>query len=82
MQAFSEGNGNEHRNSYHGFANGIAQLIHSPTEFTNNAMIINTNKRLTNDNSPGPIGGPLCVTLDPVPFIWKFPFETTQQPLK
>ena len=58
VQAFSEGNGNEHRNSYRAFAAGVAQLIHSPTHFTNNAMIINTNKLLTNDTSPGPIGGP------------------------
>eukprot|EP00041_Stephanoeca_diplocostata_P025952 m.691955 g.691955 ORF g.691955 m.691955 type:complete len:857 (+) comp22858_c0_seq1:64-2634(+) len=54
-QAFSEGNGNEHRVSYKGYANGVAQLIHSPTTWTNNAMIINTNKRLTNDTSPGPM---------------------------
>ena len=57
-QAFSEGNGNEHRNSYKGYAQGFAQLVHSPTVWSNNAMIINTNKRLTNDKTPGPIGGP------------------------
>lgn len=54
-QAFSEGNGNEHRASYKGYANGVAQLIHSPTTWSNNAMIINTNKNLTNDTSAGPI---------------------------
>lgn len=40
------------------YAKGFAQLIHSPTTWTNNPMIINTNKRITNDTSPGPIGGP------------------------
>ena len=53
-----EGNGNEHRVSFHGYAKGFAQLIHSPTTWTNNPMIINTNKKLTNDTSPGAIGGP------------------------
>ena len=57
-QAFSEGNGNEHRVSYKGYGRDYAQLIQSPTTWSNNAMIINTNKRLTNDTSPGPIGGP------------------------
>lgn len=33
VQAFSEGNGNEHRASYKAFAKGIAQLIRSPTMF-------------------------------------------------
>ena len=55
VQAFSEGNGNEHRLSFHGFAKGFAQLIHSPTTWANNPMIINTNKRITNDTSPGPM---------------------------
>ena len=57
-QAFSEGNGNEHRRSYKGYAKGFAQLIHSPVSFTNNAMMINTNKRLVPksvDPSPGVI---------------------------
>ena len=58
VQSFSEGNGNEHRVSFHGYAKGFAQLIHSPTTWTNNPMIINTNKKLTDDTSPGPIGGP------------------------
>jgi hypothetical protein len=58
VQSFSEGNGNEHRVSFHGYAKGYAQLIHSPTSWTNNPMIINTNKKLTSDVSPGPIGGP------------------------
>lgn len=59
VQAFSEGNGNEHRVSYKGYAAGYAQLIHSPTTWVNNPMIINTAKSLTDDTSPGPIGGPM-----------------------
>ena len=59
VSSFSEGNGNEHRNSFKGYAKGFAQLIESPTEFSNSAMIINTNKELTHDTSPGPIGGPV-----------------------
>lgn len=47
------------RGSYRAFAKGVGQLIHSPTTWANIAMIINTNKRLTNDTSPGPVGGPL-----------------------
>ena len=57
-QAFSEGNGNEHRRSYHGYAVGFAQLIHSPTVFRNSPMMNNTNKRLVPrsvDPSPGHI---------------------------
>jgi hypothetical protein len=52
-QAFSEGNGNEHRQSFKGYPNKYAQLIHSPSAFSNSPMIINTNKRLTDDKSPG-----------------------------
>ena len=59
IQSFSEGNGNEHRNSFKGYAKGFAQIIESPTEWSNSAMIINTNKELTGDKSPGPIGGPV-----------------------
>ena len=58
VQAFSEGNGNEHRVSLHAYPKGFAQLIHSPTVWNANAMIINTNKAITDDTSPGPIGGP------------------------
>ena len=58
VQAFSEGNGNEHRVSFKGYATGFAQLIQSPTTWTAIPMIINTNKELTDDTSPGPIGGP------------------------
>ena len=58
VQAFSEGNGNEHRVSFKGYAKGFSQLIYSPESFLCQPMIINTNKRLTNDTSPGPIGGP------------------------
>ena len=58
VQAFSEGNGNEHRGSYKGYAKGFAQLIKSPKTWANNPMIINTNKRLVpHDMSPGHISG-------------------------
>ena len=55
VQAFSEGNGNEHRRSFKGYPQGYAQLILSPQTWANNPMIIDTNKRLTGDKSPGPI---------------------------
>lgn len=41
-QFFSEGNGNEHRLSFHGYARGYAQLIESPTLFAPGIMFINT----------------------------------------
>jgi len=41
-QFFSEGNGNEHRLSFHGYARGFAQLIHSPVAFAPGIMFINT----------------------------------------
>ena len=50
-----EGNGNEHRGSYKGYASGYAQLIQSPKTWNNHPMIITTNKRLTGDTSPGHI---------------------------
>ena len=53
FQAFSEGNGNEHRVSFKGFAKGYAQLVHSPVAFVNSPMIINMNKRLTGESTPG-----------------------------
>ena len=54
IQAYSEGNGNEHRRSFHGYAAGVAQLIASPTFFQNSAMIINGNKNLAPDaGAPG-----------------------------
>ena len=55
VQAFSEGNGNEHRGAYKGYPKNFAQLIFSPQTWSNNPMIINTNKRLTGDTSPGHI---------------------------
>ena len=58
VQAFSEGNGNEHRGSFKGYARGHAQLIYAPTTWANNPMIINTNKKLTHTDpkdDPGPI---------------------------
>mmetsp|Transcript_62448 Transcript_62448/g.140797 ORF Transcript_62448/g.140797 Transcript_62448/m.140797 type:complete len:580 (-) Transcript_62448:130-1869(-) len=39
---FSEGNGNEHRLSFHGYARGFAQLIKSPVAFAPGIMFINT----------------------------------------
>lgn len=59
VQVFSEGNGNEHGGSYKGFATGFAQLIESPVVLMEGPMIINTNKRLTNDSSPGHINNQL-----------------------
>jgi hypothetical protein len=41
-QFFSEGNGNEHRLSFHGYARGYAQLIKSPVAFSPGVMFINT----------------------------------------
>eukprot|EP01062_Namystynia_karyoxenos_P058476 TRINITY_DN4_c0_g1_i1.p1 TRINITY_DN4_c0_g1~~TRINITY_DN4_c0_g1_i1.p1 ORF type:complete len:752 (+),score=166.73 TRINITY_DN4_c0_g1_i1:99-2258(+) len=38
---FSEGNGNEARQSYHGYPKGYAQLIDSPTHLLPNPMMIN-----------------------------------------
>jgi len=59
VQVFSEGNGNEHQGSYKGYARGFAQLIESPVTFMEGPMLINTNKRLTNDTSPGHINNQL-----------------------
>lgn len=59
VQVFSEGNGNEHRGSFKGAPKGLAQLIDSPVAFLSGPMVINTNKRLTNDTSPGPINNRL-----------------------
>jgi hypothetical protein len=58
VQGFSEGNGNEHRASFKGYARGFAQLIYAPTTWANNPMVINTNKNLTPTDpeiDPGPI---------------------------
>ena len=41
-QVFSEGNGNEHRGSFHGTPRGYAQLIHSPQVAELYHMSINT----------------------------------------
>merc|ERR1719460_1113633 len=59
VQSFSEGNGNEHQGSFKGFAKGFAQLIESPVALFEGPMIINTNKRLTDDSSPGHINNKL-----------------------
>ena len=53
VQVFSEGNGNEHRRSFRGYPLGYAQLIQSPAVWANMPMIIDINKRLTDDTSPG-----------------------------
>jgi hypothetical protein len=54
IQAYSEGNGNEHRRSFHGYAAGVAQLLASPAFFQNSPMIINGNKNLAPDaGAPG-----------------------------
>ena len=45
--------GDQARGSYKGYASGFAQLLASPTHLISVPMIINTNKRLTNDTSPG-----------------------------
>jgi hypothetical protein len=55
QQVFSEGNGNEHRRSFKGYAEGFAQLIESPATWANSPMIININKRLTGETTPGPV---------------------------
>ena len=55
MIMFSEGNGNEHRRTLRAVARGFAYLLYSPVLWDNVPMIINTNKRLTHDTSPGPI---------------------------
>jgi hypothetical protein len=45
VQEFSEGNGGEYRKSFHGYDDGIGQLLHSPTSFTPMAMFIDTRNR-------------------------------------
>lgn len=44
-QMFSEGNGGESRKSYHGYPDGFAQLIDSPTEWHLTPMQIDTRNR-------------------------------------
>ena len=44
-QFFSEGNGGEFRKSYHGYPEGFAQLIESPTTFHIQPMQIDTKNR-------------------------------------
>mmetsp|Transcript_23640 Transcript_23640/g.65574 ORF Transcript_23640/g.65574 Transcript_23640/m.65574 type:complete len:396 (+) Transcript_23640:297-1484(+) len=41
-QWFSEGNGNEHRLSFHGYPQGFAQVIYSPDRMVNFFHLINT----------------------------------------
>eukprot|EP00931_Biecheleriopsis_adriatica_P117231 TRINITY_DN9276_c0_g1_i1.p1 TRINITY_DN9276_c0_g1~~TRINITY_DN9276_c0_g1_i1.p1 ORF type:complete len:531 (-),score=73.17 TRINITY_DN9276_c0_g1_i1:23-1615(-) len=54
-QAFNEHNGNEHRQSYHGFPTGFVQPIHKPDRFIFTPMQINTR----NPDGSGLPGGPL-----------------------
>merc|ERR1719486_1889814 len=44
-QMFSEGNGGESRKSFHGYPNGYAQLIESPTAWHITPMQIDTRNR-------------------------------------
>ncbi len=44
-QFFSEGNGGEFRKSFHGYPNGFAQLLNSPTTFKLQPMQIDTHNR-------------------------------------
>ena len=44
-QWFSEGNGGESRKSFHGYPNGYAQLIQSPTSWHITPMQIDTRRR-------------------------------------
>ena len=57
MQMFVEGNGNEHRRTFKWMPKGYAQYLESPTSFSPNFMMINTN----NPAPPnwGKRGGPL-----------------------
>jgi len=55
VQNFNEHNGNEHRQSYHGFPPGFVQPVHKPNRFVFTAMQINTR----NPDGSGKVGGPL-----------------------
>ena len=57
MQMFVEGNGNEHRRTFKWMPKGFAQYLESPTSFSPNFMMINTNNPDTPDW--GKRGGPL-----------------------
>mmetsp|Transcript_129827 Transcript_129827/g.277119 ORF Transcript_129827/g.277119 Transcript_129827/m.277119 type:complete len:521 (-) Transcript_129827:100-1662(-) len=54
-QAFNEHNGNEHRQSYHGYPEGYVQPIYRPASMVFNPMQINTR----NPDGSGQVGGPL-----------------------
>ena len=50
---FKENPGGEYRKSYHGYPNGHAQLLHSPTQWVVEPMQIDTHNRdfnLTDDS--------------------------------
>ena len=44
-QIFAEGNGGESRKSFHGYPDGVAQLVESPVKFVLNPMQIDTYNR-------------------------------------
>lgn len=54
-QAFNEHNGNEHRQSFHGYPHGYVQPVYRPASMVLTPMQINTR----NPDGSGRIGGPL-----------------------
>ena len=63
-QWFSEGNGGESRKSFHGYPDGFAQLLHSPTQWHINPMQIDTRNR---DCGATPDDIDKCVKFKPGP---------------
>jgi len=61
-QYFSEGNGGESRKSFHGYPDGFAQLIHSPTQWHLTPMQIDTRRR---DCGVTPAAIKNCTTFEP-----------------
>eukprot|EP01062_Namystynia_karyoxenos_P072098 TRINITY_DN67_c0_g2_i2.p1 TRINITY_DN67_c0_g2~~TRINITY_DN67_c0_g2_i2.p1 ORF type:complete len:775 (+),score=214.49 TRINITY_DN67_c0_g2_i2:95-2419(+) len=64
-QLFSEGNGGESRKSFHGYPDGYAQLIDSPTSWKITPMQIDTRNR---DCGVGPESITNCTKKNPVPY--------------
>lgn len=54
-QDFVHGNGNEHRQLYHGIPNGFTQSVYSPDHFLLSAMQINTNDGSGAKGPHGPV---------------------------
>jgi len=52
---FVHGNGNEHRQVFHGVPSGYAQIVYSPSTFTITPMQINTNDGSGHRGASGPI---------------------------